>query len=154
MTGRKVRHAKVAEIVSDCPRGCSNLFLSARLKVDAQSENLKALNSFPVLVGDLPGYHSCRVKAQSQILQFLSGFENDEAALVVLVIFLFVRRLSATIIPALALPVSRRRLQRSQRRGEPRTPDRRGDAPSGGAFCQGAIYGGGEVRRIGGIEEQ
>jgi hypothetical protein len=59
---------------------------SGWLKVDAQSEDLKALHCFPVLVGDLPSYHSCRVKAQCQTLQLLSRLESDESVLVVLIL--------------------------------------------------------------------
>ena len=79
-TGRKIRHAEVAQIVRDGPSGCGNLFSSTGLKVDAQSEDLKALHRFPVLVGNLPSDHSCRVKAQCQTLQLFSGLESDESS--------------------------------------------------------------------------
>src|ERR1035438_9398976 len=61
-TWRKIRHAEIAEIVSDGLSGSGNLFSSTWLKVDAESEGLKALHCFPVFVRDLPCDDSCRRK--------------------------------------------------------------------------------------------
>jgi len=87
-TGRKIRQTEVAEIVSDCSTGSRDLFLPTRLKVDAQSEDLKTLDCFPVFIGDLPGDHSGRLKTESKILKLLAGFESDEFALIVLALLL------------------------------------------------------------------
>src|SRR5580700_12166752 len=43
-TGLKIRYAEVAQVVSDCSTEAGNLFSSPRLKLDAQSHDLKALN--------------------------------------------------------------------------------------------------------------
>jgi hypothetical protein len=85
-TGREIRQAEAAEIVGDGPTGCGNLFSSTWLKVDAQSEDLETLHCFSVVVGDLPGDHSCGVKAQGQTVQFFSGLESDELAVVILLL--------------------------------------------------------------------
>src|SRR5580698_6163713 len=42
-TGWKIRHAEVAQVVSDCSTESGNLFSSSRPKLDAQSHDLKAL---------------------------------------------------------------------------------------------------------------
>src|SRR5258708_5303723 len=88
-TWGQIRQAEVAEIVRHSPAGSGDLFSAALLKVDAQSKDLKALDWLLVFVGDLPGNYPCRVKAQMEILQLLSGFQSD--------------------VPALAVPILRRR---------------------------------------------
>ena len=82
--GRKIRYAEVAQIVSDGPSGKGNLFSPTWLKADAQSEDLKALHCFTVLVGDLPGDQACGVKAQGQTFQLLSGLKGNELTVVIL----------------------------------------------------------------------
>src|SRR5258708_17031890 len=88
-TWGQIRKAEVADIVRDGPAGIGDLFPAARLKVDAQSKDLKALDWFLVFVGHLPVNYSCRIKTQIEILQFLSGVQSDVSTLA---ISLFVRR--------------------------------------------------------------
>src|ERR1017187_1508900 len=94
-TWRKIRHAEIAEIVSDSLSGSGNLFSSTWLKVDAESEGLKALHCFPVFVRDLPYDDSCRVKAQDQALQLFSRLESYEST----VLIVLWRELGKSIAP-------------------------------------------------------
>ena len=82
-TRGQIRQAEVAEIVRDGPAGSGDLFSATRLKVDAQSKDLKALDWFLVFVGHLPRNYPCRVKAQIEILQLLPGFQSDVSTMAV-----------------------------------------------------------------------
>jgi hypothetical protein len=85
-TGLKIRQAEVTQIVSDGSTNGGNLFLPTWQKVDAQSKELDAQHRFPVLIGNLPGDRSCRMKVQGQTVHLLPGLESDRLTVVILLL--------------------------------------------------------------------